>query len=148
MVSSIKDNTSFAMIVPITKIDTDKHHVFGWANVSQEWDTFEGKTVLKSIIDRQNDMVDPDDLEKMAYRFTKMYRDGGEMHVKKSSATMIESMVFTIEKQQALNIPEGIVPIGWWIGFEISDDKAWEGVKSGVYTAFSIEGSARREEVE
>ena len=142
------EKSAFSLTVPITKVAEDKHQAFGWANVSHEWTKDDvGNLVLKQVEDKQDDLVDVEDLESMAYRFTKLYREGGEMHVKKGSATMIESMVFTIEKQQALGIPAGIVPIGWWIGFEVTDENAWDGVKKGVYKAFSIEGSARREEV-
>ena len=41
---------------------------------------------------------------------------------------MVESCVFTVEKQRAMGIPEGTLPVGWWIGFHISDDDAWERV--------------------
>lgn len=34
-------------------------------------------------------------------------------------AVLIESMVFTKEKMQLLNIPEGTLPEGWWIGFKV-----------------------------
>jgi hypothetical protein len=133
--------------VPIAKIDEDKRLVFGWANISHEWIEKDGQKVLHQVQDHQDDMIDSEDLEEMGYRFAKLYRDGGEMHVKKGSATMVESMVFTLEKQAALGIPEGIVPVGWWIGYEVTSDSAWKAVKDGTYKAFSIEGSARREEV-
>jgi hypothetical protein len=61
---------------------------------------------------------------------------------------MVESCVFTKEKMQAMGIPEGIVPEGWWIGFYVEDDEAWEKVKDGTYQMFSIEGQGIREEVE
>lgn len=61
---------------------------------------------------------------------------------------LIESCVFTEEKQRAMGIPPGTIPIGWWIGFKISDDDAWERVKNGTYKMFSIEGKANREPVE
>lgn len=140
--------TKFHLNVPISKISDEKKQVFGWASISQEWaKKDDGAFVLSDLVDTQEDMIDPDDLEEMAYKFTKMYREGGEMHIRKKCATMVESMVFTLEKQAALGIPEGIVPVGWWIGFEISDDSVWENVKKGTYRAFSIEGSARREDV-
>jgi cation transport regulator ChaB len=143
-----KSDDSFELLVPIAKVDEDKHQVFGWAAVSHEWvKKADAEPELSQVVDRQKDLIDVEDLEKMAYRFTKMYRAGGEMHIKKGSAEMIESMVFTIEKQAALGIPAGLVPVGWWIGFEVTDERAWDGVKSGVYKAFSIEGSAKREEV-
>ena len=46
-----------------------------------------------------------------------------------------------------MGIPEGIVPEGWWIGFKVHDDRAWELIKNGTYKMFSIEGAGRREEV-
>ena len=47
-----------------------------------------------------------------------------------------------------MGIPEGTVPVGWWIGFKITDDDAWNRVKSGHYKMFSIEGQANRLPVE
>lgn len=61
---------------------------------------------------------------------------------------LVESCVFTAEKQKAMGIPEGTLPIGWWIGFKIEDDAAWARVKNGTYKMFSIEGKANREPVE
>ena len=46
-----------------------------------------------------------------------------------------------------MEIPEGTVPIGWWIGFKVIDPDVWEKVKDGTYSMFSIEGEAIREEV-
>jgi len=60
---------------------------------------------------------------------------------------LVESMIFTIEKQEALGIPEGVLPIGWWVGFKISDAETWSDIKSGKLNAFSIGGKALREEV-
>lgn len=40
------------------------------------------------------------------------------------------------------------MPVGWWIGFRVTDDDVWEKVKSGEYSMFSIGGTAIREEVE
>ena len=61
---------------------------------------------------------------------------------------MVESVVFTKEKADALGIPPDILPEGWWIGFRITDDEVWEKVKNGEYPMFSIEGKAVREPVE
>ena len=48
---------------------------------------------------------------------------------------------------KAMGIPEGILPVGWWIGFKVTDPEVWEKVKDGTYSMFSIEGEAVREEV-
>lgn len=127
----------------IIKTDDDKRLVFGWASVSV---TVEGEQVE----DHQKDLIDPEDLEAAAYEYVLHFRDTGEEHIPtlRKKGKLVESCVFTAEKQKAMGIPEGIVPIGWWIGFKIEDDEAWEKVKNGTYKMFSIEGKANRVPVE
>lgn len=125
----------------IQKSEDEKRLAFGWASIAVE-------ETGEQLIDWQKDMVDPEELEKAAYRFVRFYREGGEMHERGDCATLVESVVYTEEKMKALGIPEGILPVGWWIGFYVSDNDVWEKVKSGEYSMFSIEGAARRIEVE
>lgn len=131
-------NSSFQ----ITKADDDKRLVFGWALVSATKDGSE-------IIDHQDDIVEQDELEKAAYEYVLNFRDSGEEHMPglRKKARMVESVVFTEEKLQAMGIPFGTVPIGWWVGFYVDDDEAWEKIKNGTYRMFSIEGRAVREPV-
>ena len=132
-------NKSFS----IYKTDDDKRLVFGWASVSI---TVDGE----QLEDRQKDIIDPEDLEEAAYEYVLNFRDTGEEHIStmRKKGKLVESCVFTAEKQKAIGIPEGILPIGWWIGFKIEDDAAWERVKNGTYRMFSIEGKANRIPVE
>lgn len=127
----------------IFKTDDDKRLVFGWASVSI---TVDGE----QLEDRQKDMIDPEDLEEAAYEYVLKFRDTGEEHIPtmRKKGKLVESCVFTAEKQKAMGIPEGTLPIGWWIGFKIEDDAAWERVKNGTYKMFSIEGKANRVPVE
>ena len=125
----------------ITKSDDDKKQAFGWANVSI-------RSNGEVIEDWQEDIVEPEELENAAYNFVELYREGGEMHERGGAAVLIESVVFTEEKMKAMGIPEGTLPIGWWIGFKVLDDDVWEKVKDGTYSMFSIEGEAERVEVE
>lgn len=125
----------------IAKSSDDKMLAFGWASVSVRVDG-------EVIEDWQKDIVEPDVLEDAAYKFVELYREGGEMHERGGSAVLIESVVFTEEKMQAMGIPAGTLPIGWWIGFKVLDEDVWEKVKDGTYPMFSIEGEAIREEVE
>ena len=127
----------------ITKADEDKRLVFGWALVSADKDG-------NKLIDHQGDMVDPDDLEDGAYEYVLNFRDAGEEHIGtlRKKARMVESCVFTPEKMKAIGIPDGTIPVGWWIGFYVDDDTTWERIKSGKYKMFSIEGKAVREPVD
>lgn len=125
----------------IMKSDDEKMLAFGWASVSVRVDG-------EVIEDWQKDIVEPEELEKAAYEFVLLYREGGEMHERGGAAVLIESVVFTEEKMQAMGIPVGTLPVGWWIGFKVLDEDVWEKVKDGTYPMFSIEGEAERVKVE
>lgn len=125
----------------IMKSDDDKMLAFGWANVSM-------RVGGELIEDWQADIIEPEELERAAYEYVLLYREGGEMHERGGAAVLIESVVFTVEKMQAMGIPAGTLPIGWWIGFKVLDEEVWEKVKDGTYPMFSIEGEAERVEAE
>lgn len=125
----------------IAKSDDEKMLAFGWASVSMRVD---GEVVE----DWQKDIVESDELEHAAYEFVMLYREGGEMHERGGAATLVESVVFTEEKMEAMGIPAGTLPVGWWIGFKVLDEDVWEKVKDGTYPMFSIEGEAKRVKVD
>lgn len=123
----------------IYKTEDDKRLVFGWANVAIRVDG-------EQIQDLQDDLIDPDNLEEIAYDYVLRFRAGGEVHNPdlRNKARLVESCVFTKEKMAAMGLPEGILPEAWWIGFYVDDDDAWEKIKSGEYKMFSIEGTGQR----
>lgn len=121
----------------IHKANDAEQLVSGWANVSVNAD---GSLPL----DWQDDIIAPETLEKAAINFMLNYRESGEMHDGGSVGTVVESIVFTKEKQAALGIPEGIVPQGWFITVKIHDAAAFARVKDGTYKMFSIQGTCRR----
>lgn len=127
----------------IYKTDDDQHLVFGWASVIV---TVEGE----ALEDRQHDIIEPEDLEEAAYDYVLNFRDTGEEHLEnfRKKGRLVESCVFTKEKQKVMGLPEGILPVAWWIGFKIDDNETWERVKNGTYKMFSIEGKANRIPVE
>lgn len=94
----------------------------------------------------QDDIIEPEELERAAYEYVLKFRDAGERHDPglRKKGKLIESVVFTREKMAAMGIPEGTVPEGWWIGFKVEDDEAWKKIKSGEYRSFSIEGTGER----
>ena len=127
----------------VAKMDDDKRLVFGWASISI---TADGE----QLEDLQHDLINPEDLEEAVYEYVLNFRDTGEEHRPhlRKKGKLVESCVFTTEKMKAMGLPEGILPVGWWIGFKIEDDEAWEKVKNGTYRMFSIEGKAQRVPVE
>lgn len=126
----------------ISKIDEDQRLVFGWAYVTHDKDG----TVN---IDKSGDFIDNvAEIEKSAYDFVLKSRAGDDMHTNVQTSTLVESIVFTPEKIEKMGIAAGSVPLGWWVGFKIEDDKVWDRVKKGELKAFSIHGKGTREKVD
>jgi len=122
----------------LAKLDPDRNLVFGWASVAA---TVDGET----LIDKQGDIIPPDELESAVYEYVLEFRDMDEMHTQVSKGQLIESLVLTPEKRAAMGLPaDGVT--GWWAGYKV-DPKTFAKVKAGSYPMFSIEGRAERVEV-
>ena len=130
----------------VMKSDDERRQVFGWANVAVRVD---GEQIVDWQAVAMADLEKiAEELEKAAYAYVAAFGTAGEMHRRGGVGRVVESIVFTKEKADALGIPPDILPEGWWIGFQITDDEVWKKVKSGEYPMFSIEGKAIREPVE
>lgn len=135
----------------IAKMDAAKKQVFGWANVANSWRlASDGQWELVPVVDTQKGIMEPMALEEGAYAYVAESRKNGEMHWDYYTAApfeqvgyCIESMVFTREKQAALGIPPGIIPEGWWMGIQVTDDDVWDKVLSGIYSGLSVQGTIR-----
>lgn len=124
----------------IAKIDDERRLVFGWANVSVRKDG-------EQIVDLQDDMIDPEDLEDAIYAFNLEFRKAGVNHTGGTIGDLVESFVVTPEKLVAMGLASDALPIGAWVGFRLDDEDTWQLVKSGTYGCFSIQGRAVREPV-
>lgn len=141
-VNVMKENDAEKTFVfKIADMNDEKRIAFGWSVISRD-------AAGNEVWDLQNDGIDPEDLEMLAYKYVRFYRDSGERHVNSGKAVLIESVVTTIEKQRIWGVPSGVMPIGWWTGFYVLDDAVWEKVKNHEYSAFSIEGTAVRQKVD
>ncbi len=124
--------------VPISKVDEDKQQIFGWASVIVRDDG-------SIVVDHQDDAIDLETLEDAAYDFVANSRQPSEMHEKIGIGHLIESLVLTPDKREAFGLPrEG--KLGWWVGFQITDDLTWSKVKSGELAELSIRGESERVE--
>lgn len=136
----ISDRPSIEFAGSISKRDEDKQLVFGWASVVSKHDE-------ELVTDLQGDVITPDELEEAAYDYVLKSRDGGVQHAVTGVSTLVESMVFTQEKWEALGVPSDvskIMPTGWWVGFKVHDESVWKGVKEGRWTEFSVHGTGLR----
>lgn len=131
---------AWSVSVPISKLADEKRLAFGWASVVIDDDG-------QAVIDHQQDRISIPELEKAAYEYVQKSRQSTEMHTKKGVAELVESVVMTPEKREAMGIAtEGIS--GWWVGFRVNDQAVWSKVKAGEYSEFSIGGTAKRKEVQ
>lgn len=121
----------------IRKVDPDQQLVFGWASVIEKNGV--------AVIDKQQDIIPVSSMEPAVYDFVLNSRDHGNMHEQTGVGRMIESMMFTVEKQQTLGIDLGMV--AWWAGWKIDCPELWKAHKAGARPEFSIGGSAVSREV-
>jgi hypothetical protein len=141
--SKSEDGFDITWAGEFAKSDEDKRQVFGWASVVE----VDGKP----IVDRQGDWISPDEMEKAAYQYVLNSRKGGHQHKRDGdqpfhAGDMIESFVMTPEKISKMGLPEE-TPVGWWVGYKIHDEDAWQKVKKGEVTGFSIHGRGKRKEM-
>ena len=131
------EEAQFKVDFTVTKSREDEGLVSGWANVAVNAD---GSLPL----DWQGDIIRPEVLERAAINFMMDYRGSGVMHEGESQGVVVESIVFTKEKQLVIGIPDGHVPEGWFITVKITNPDVFQAVKEGRYRMFSIQGSSKR----
>lgn len=135
------DEVTFTGTGLISKADEEQQIVYGWAYVTHDRD---GNVVVDKSGDFVDDVVE---IEKTAIRFMLNSRNTDVDHTNVKSGTIVESMVFTPEKIEKMGLPEGSIPLGWWIGTKV-DDATWADYKAGRLRAFSVHGRGTRKSVE
>lgn len=135
----------FLLRASIAKTDEEKRLVFGLFNVVNK--------AGEQVVDLEDDSIAAEELEKAAYNYVRYHRDASVNHRDLGVADLVESMMFTKEKVDALKkaltaagIPHTIEIDGefWWGGHFVKNDEVWAGVKSGDYESWSIGGSGTR----
>ena len=106
------------------------------------------------VEDRQQDLIETHELEKAAYDFVLNARIAGEGHFRKGVGQLVESMMFTYDKQEAIlktlsdmgieNAQFSLGVEGWWGGFQITDEEVLDKIEKGEYPMFSVGGKAQQ----
>lgn len=130
------EEVDFDISGEVAKVDEEQRLAFGWASVVSRDGT--------PVEDSQGDVIDIEELERAAYEYVRVSRKGGEMH-RWIVGKLVESLVVTPEKLDAMGLDRDCLDPGWWIGFKL-DEEAFEKVKSGEYRMFSIGGKGLRTE--
>lgn len=127
--------------VPVVKVDDEQKLVFGWGSVT--------KVDGQPVVDSQGDIIENTELEKAVYDFM-VNAVHDELHKRiVPDSKVVESFVVTDDKLAKMfpgeQIPQG--KRGWWLGIRINDPEVYRKHKEGIYTGFSITGTASRKEV-
>ncbi len=159
------DPSLLERVVKLDRFDDDRRIAFGFAYVARAAPTTKGME-LQRVVDHSGEFMEPDVLERAAYDFNLLYREGDEEHTSAVKADLIESVVFTEEKlrrwatdgdgavdEGRLDVLKATFGESWWTGWRIrepgeGEDDMWPRVKSGELGMLSIGGYARRELVD
>jgi hypothetical protein len=111
------------MFLPITKVDEERHEIWGWGALEQP------------------DAVD----EIMDYKSSKPYFEDWSSAAQKRSGGRsmgnLRAMHQTRVAGKLIDFRPDDKTMGFFVGAKIVDDGEWQKVKEGVYTGFSIGGS-------
>jgi hypothetical protein len=121
----------------ILKSEPSQQIVYGWGSVSLA----DGEL----ITDLQGDRIEPEELERAVTEFMLEYRQSGVMHEGSSIGDVVASLVTTPDVVKAFGLSDSL-PVGWILGVKIKDPEVWKKVVSGELKAFSIQGTADRQE--
>jgi len=124
----------------IEKADDSQQRLFGWASIAVQKDG-------TPLLDLQGDVIDIEDLEEAFYQYVLESGQLNFLHKGACRGQLIEAIVFTPAKLDALGLAPGSVPLGAWCGFYVPETADYHCIKSNGYFMFSIEGFAEREEV-
>ncbi len=110
------------LTAPIVMKDLDRQIVYG-------------PVLIPDLPDTDGDVVSKDKIEAVAHRFLEEYRLMEHMHTLKSVARPVESYIAPVDIELGGNrIPQG----SWVMGAKVNDPDAWEDVKKGRLTGFSV----------
>lgn len=117
----------------IAKTDTALGVVYGYASEA-------------NIVDTQQDVIEPAELEKAVVEFMVEHRAAGEMHRGAATGTVVESAVLSPDKLIAMGFPDDVAKgfgTKWWIGVK-ADPQTLAKVRAGTFKMFSIQGTGSR----
>jgi len=118
--------------IEVIKLDKQKQIVYGVFLVPEK-------------ADHDGDVINEEDIEKVAHDFLVEYRTIDEMHKTIIPANIVESFI----AWDKMDYYGKTVTKGTWCGaIKINDKDVWEKVLSGEYKAFSVRIAGQREPIE
>lgn len=147
--ANVEEASKMDLTGEFSKLDEDRQLAFGWASVVSLPSSTDliGKAAHTELVDKQGDVLDTESLEEAVYSYVLESRDADVMHERAGVGQLVESVMLTPEKIEKMGLDPAVVPVGWWVGFRVTDPEVWGKVKDGTYRMFSIRGRGTREEM-
>lgn len=124
-------------VQPIQKLDEEERLVIGWASVISKGG--------EPLVDRQGDVISAEELERAFIDYALTARVGKRMHEGEKTADFVFGLPLTKRYQDMLGVE---MPMEGFFGvWKVHCPETWEAVRDGRLAAFSIGGSAMREEI-
>jgi len=118
---------SKSIYVPISKVDTYQHKVFGIVLQPNE-------------VDLQGDIIPPEEIEKASDVYMEHYRNIWKQHESPTDAVVIQNYIAPIDFMLG---SEKVRKGAWIMGIKINDPAVWQDVVEGKLTGLSIGGYAK-----
>ena len=116
-------NEVFRYFIPIQKINTERHEIYGWAAIEE--------------VDNSDEILDYVSSKPLFMDWSNkaQKRSGGK------SLGNVRSMHQNVAAGKLIALTADDVNKGFYVGAKIIDDNEWNKVEQGVYTGFSVGGS-------
>lgn len=124
--------------VDFKKYDDSKGLSFGYASFIVDKHGAE-------IVDHDQDIIEPSELEAASYKWVEESRTIGDMHSKRGAGNLVEAVFLSPEKRRAMG---GFDPadqsVGLWIGARWTNPETRAAAAKGLLKQWSISGWAKR----
>src|SRR5690606_1527312 len=95
-----------------------------------------GPVLIPNEPDTDGDVVTAEQIENVAHKFVEEYGNIDLMHSLNNVGRLVESYILPVDLEVD---EETIIPKGSWVmGVRVTDDDAWQAVKDGKLSGFSI----------
>jgi hypothetical protein len=104
-----------------------------------------GIVLQPGVIDKQNDMISEDEIEKAAHKYALTPMVVGKSHKKQAKAKPVETYIAPVDFELG---GQKVLKGSWVMAVKVMDTELWSMVKSGEFTGFSIGAYGRKRKVD
>ena len=104
-----------------------------------------GIVLQPGIIDKQDDMITEEEIEKAAHKYALTPMVVGRGHKKQAKAKPVETYIAPVDFELG---GQQVLKGSWVMAVKVMDTELWQMIKEGEYTGFSIGAYGRKRVIE